>query len=263
MPIGAPPMQLQITQAQGNGPHMIQLAAPPTPPGPPQFGYQLPGIDQPQALGEMIDLDDAQRGPSYVFQMPYTKLVVLDENAFIPAPPNGKRDLAAAVESHERRLFGRELSPQVGDQPWYCYWNDTFLEGFIYLTQDSAAVIQSSNGSTSSGAAPSSTATNTAMLPPPSGTPYPAYPKVVKLEEHRVADGTPPFCQQMQVMNDGSVVPLPPNANKPTRIPLSETHPPSSAPQLRRRSWHLMEHRSRLERKQVAPGHCRCEWTAA
>ena len=60
---------------------------------------------------------------------------------------------------------------QSGDQPWFCYWNSTFIEGFIYMQQRSSNSGNSGNSSspsnTKGSSQPSNTQTSVAAETPP------------------------------------------------------------------------------------------------
>ncbi|KFY79734.1 hypothetical protein V498_08906, partial [Pseudogymnoascus sp. VKM F-4517 (FW-2822)] len=120
----------------------------------------------------------------------------------------------------------------AGSSPWFCYWNGTLLETFVYpnatsqaseaweakyggaattatgygkRTIEAAAVTAAGGGTTaatgtsSSGAAQTGTGTGTTagLLAP--------YPKVVKIEERRMPRGDydQPYCIKMRISGDG------------------------------------------------------------
>ncbi|EME41556.1 hypothetical protein DOTSEDRAFT_73851 [Dothistroma septosporum NZE10] len=106
------------------------------------------------------DKDDPQNGPAFYFQTYYDKVVVVPEEAI-------------SIDGNSNKLKGRFDSDFVlpsdwthrkqvalpGEKPWFCVWNSTFLEAFIYVQQP----ISSSTSSSSM----ASTA------PPPNSTPPP------------------------------------------------------------------------------------------
>jgi len=148
--------------------------------------------------------------------------------------------------------MGKKGVAQPGEKPWFCYWNGTLLEAFIYVNQTSSAGSQSS----------SSSATTTSTAAPPSNTPpaagtysssvptsnvqspgsayssqsqlpnspnfLPPYPRVIKLEERRIPRGAQsisPYCVQHVVQSDGSAIPSMNSTNQPVTIYLNETMP--------------------------------------
>lgn len=139
---------------------------------------------------------------------------------------------------------------QPGEKPWFCYWNGTLLETFIYVNQTSAAGSQQASSSAAMTAttttAPSSTqpATGTYSSSVPTSNvqsqgssysgqsqlPYfpPAYPRVIKLEERRIPRGAQniaPYCVQQIVQSDGSTMPFMNSTGQPVTIYLNETQP--------------------------------------
>ncbi|KAB8338705.1 hypothetical protein FH972_021650 [Carpinus fangiana] len=100
----------------------------------PQYGAQPP-----QAYGQTLklasDMNNADWGLAYQFQILYDKLVVVDGSYLSSNPSNNKRgfDFSVPPPSYARKQVARE------DQPWFCYWNQTLLEGFIYVENDTMA----------------------------------------------------------------------------------------------------------------------------
>ncbi|KAF2843389.1 hypothetical protein M501DRAFT_83918 [Patellaria atrata CBS 101060] len=92
------------------------------------YGHQSPMIT-PQNLILVADLDEQNRGPAYHFQTLYDKLVILKSD-----------------EMYSRRkrnspfggfLWGHRNQLVAGEEPWFCWWNHTLIEGYIYVTQNS------------------------------------------------------------------------------------------------------------------------------
>lgn len=99
------------------------------------YGTQPPVLSQQQVLNLVSDSQDLSRGPAWFFELPYNKLVILPEGALSVA--SSKRDL----ENLEDRSYNsagdftsRKGVAQPGDKPWFCYWNGTLLETFIYVS---------------------------------------------------------------------------------------------------------------------------------
>ncbi|EME76889.1 uncharacterized protein MYCFIDRAFT_217131 [Pseudocercospora fijiensis CIRAD86] len=126
------------------------------------------------------DNDAPANGPAFYFQQFYNKVVVVPENLialdndkkskrgwFVP-PPNW----AVPKEFRARKQLA---SP--GEKPWFCVWNGTFLEGFIYVTQTytppastTTAINSSSTAPPPGSSGPPPTSANTT---PVSGAPTP------------------------------------------------------------------------------------------
>lgn len=121
----------------------------------------------------------------------------------------------------------------AGSTPWFCYWNGTLLETFVYPNATSnasekwASIYGTALPTTASGSgaygrrsAVDPGAVTAGSTPTPTGTSssdptstaatgaaglLPPYPKVVKIEERRMPRGDydQPYCVQMQISGDG------------------------------------------------------------
>ncbi len=169
------------------------------------YGTQPPVLKQIQQLHLVIDSQIPDRGPAWFFEMKYDKLVIVPEAGL--SVTNGKRDLEIRDPSNyvTSDFAGKKSVAQPFDKPWFCYWNGTLLEAFIYVNLSSSAATQSSGPGTASqtsstctstaptktSQAPSSSTSSAQQLPKfPS-----AYPKVMKIEERRVPNSYPPYCK--------------------------------------------------------------------
>lgn len=253
------------------------------------YGAQAPVVPVQQVMRLVTDSEDPDRGPAWWFQFLYNKLVVLREADI--AMPASKRDVVerqapgpGPVPSpgpgfHDTGDFiGKKGVAQPGDQPWFCYWNNTLLEAFIYVNQTSSSGIQTASSapaSTPTATTPSNSqpaaGTHSSSVPTsnvqsanspysgPSQQPYflPAYPRVVKLEERRVPRGAQPpspYCIQHIVQSDGSAIPIMNSTNQPVTLVLNETMPTMFS----RRDF--LE-RSLYERDDADTCGCAWEWT--
>ncbi|KAK4975643.1 hypothetical protein LTR28_009045 [Elasticomyces elasticus] len=105
-----------------------------------RYGTQTPEFNQHVELMTVIDLDEPHRGPAYYFQSYYNKLVVVHpDDLHIPSTSKGKR----SGSSSSGPLLRRGVVP-VAEKPWFCYWNGTFVEGFIYATENSTESVGAS-----------------------------------------------------------------------------------------------------------------------
>ena len=132
---------------------------------------------------------------------------------------------------------------QPGDQPWFCWFNNTVLEFFIYPDHSTTSSPMTTGVGSSTPIATSvandglaSTIFSTGTYPGPtdSGQPpwqsnappgrnrrrdyghpeeneldnYQDYPRYTKLEDKRHPNpNTAPYCQQMDILYDGQIVP--------------------------------------------------------
>ncbi|OAA61160.1 hypothetical protein SPI_05184 [Niveomyces insectorum RCEF 264] len=165
------------------------------------------------------------------------------------APPVGRRDggnqLSGAGSFGAVGPFHRKAFPaQAGDRPWVCTWPDTILEIFIYPNQNTSLY----KFSLSSTYTPASTTPTPTPPPPPPPAPTdaaasvdradvtspavesqttttapvsssyfdmppppPPYPRVVKVEERRMANSPQATCVQYQLKAEGTGLAAIPN----------------------------------------------------
>lgn len=234
----------------------------------------------------MNDKEDLDRGPTLFFQQLYDKLVVVRESDFAIA--NTKRWIQGnlkdsdleILERRYRRGWNENPVAVPTNRPWFCFWNNTTIEGFIYLTEDansstslfsSAAMASTSDfakpslGSSISNtgygrhSAPISTTTPSLQDRQASGLPF---PKVLKLEERRGPGRSQPYCQQMQIMNDGTASPITIAPHGDLNIVnLDEEEPMEQnrvarPPEQRRRS----DMEKRLYQSYFLGSACQCQW---
>jgi hypothetical protein len=97
------------------------------------YGTQPPILAQTQVLSLVTDSQEPGRGPAWFFELPYNKLVILQEDALSGSgSAHTKRD-GHGERDHSVSDFMRKQVAQPGDKPWFCYWNGTLLEAFIYV----------------------------------------------------------------------------------------------------------------------------------
>lgn len=98
------------------------------------FGTQPPVLNNDQVLNLVIDSQEPGRGPAWFFELPYNKLVILPEAALTaPSSTSNRRRHYGVKDENHLADIQRKLVAQPGDKPWFCYWNGTLLEGFIYV----------------------------------------------------------------------------------------------------------------------------------
>lgn len=232
-----------------------------------------------------------EKGPAWFFQEPFTKVVVVPGKVW----DNGDRSIKRWSLWGDRRNSRRSADIWYGGiapasaKPWFCYWNNTILEGFIYVTQNSSGSTQSVSSEYHSPSSPTgyfdppatASSVDGKNLPfaaissfpsPDSAMPtgssrkrqtsdpdqLAAYSKDVKIEERRDPNnGIQPYCVHMQIMNDGTAQPLP----EPS-ITLTETEPDYD--QSNYQSNRLRQKRGDLwEREDSSTSACECEWVSS
>lgn len=95
------------------------------------YGAKPPTLTQAQIMNLVTDNDEVARGPAWFFQIPYNKFVVVQQDSLEGAGSlHSKRDYSRPSPGD----FSRKQVAQPGDNPWFCYWNGTMLEAFIYVS---------------------------------------------------------------------------------------------------------------------------------
>ncbi|KAJ9316862.1 hypothetical protein DTO271D3_2995 [Paecilomyces variotii] len=167
------------------------------------YGAQAPVFSNPVfPLHLMLDKEDTQLGPALFFNTQFDKLVIVDENTF-PTPTAASKRSVAGAELLAAQ-WSRKTVASAGDKPWFCWWNGTAMEFFMYLnqtTQDAAS------DATSLVSTPTTTASPTNSGKAKLKRDYVGdYPRRIKIEEKRDSpNAQQPYCVQMQVLDDGEV----------------------------------------------------------
>jgi hypothetical protein len=205
------------------------------------YGTQPPVLDTQEPLYLVNDSLHMAFGPAWYFAAVYDKLVVAPENSF-SSPNSDKRNKGSDG------IYQQKLTAQSGDKPWFCYWNGTTLETFIYVNLSdssgqqatpsiSASYYDSGSIATPYTWSPSASAgmamsTTGASAAPTSSAQYPAllsdYPKLIRVGERRnTAEPRyhSPYCVQMHIRSDGTAQPIMNSDNAQVKICLTETEP--------------------------------------
>lgn len=246
------------------------------------YGAQAPTFQTDQVMHLVKDTDETARGPAWWFQMPYNKIVVLRNEELAQVSKRG-----TTGDRHETNdpPFNRKGVASPGEEVWFCHWNGTVLEAFIYPNQTSSfganpnnQVTSSSSPSKPTAAAGSATYSSvpTASSYPPSGggsppsftgpqfNMIPAYGKVVKIQEHRVSSGpqvVPPYCMKYSINADNSATPKLNATSQPIMVYLNETEVTSFTKRSSLFSHGQEErHESVAEREAGSGNKCGCIW---
>lgn len=281
-----------------------------------QWGAQPPSFQGSSSITLMRDKDDLSKGPAYFFQQSFDKIVVLREHEFHANVSKRSftgagefndygeleerddvgeyKDYSVLEERDDPELRDPSRYTNPTDKPWFCFWNGTILEAFIFVTLNTTTDIDDP-----SAADPGSTSTSIDTIPTP---PYPSppsiptpnlpvtippesasptttpavwnhqrrdilqthYPKVVKFEErYDTQNDIKPYCQKMQIMNDGTPSPLTDSSGNLIRHDLDTTEPDDpDSHHKRRRSW--FEVLSTLVKRDTSTDSgCQCQWEMA
>lgn len=169
--------------------------------GPFTYGAQPPYFNNPtRSLTLMRDTNDLSLGPALFFYSLVDKLVIVREDTF-PTAPTSKRAIINK-DALGRTRYHEQLA-RAGDRPWFCWWNSTIMEFFLYLNE---TTVESQELASSTLAryptfGPDSSKMNGYLLS--------NYPRRIKIEEKRNYPGAKqPYCQQMQVLDNGYIAPI-------------------------------------------------------
>lgn len=91
------------------------------------------------------DVDAPSSGPAYYFQDFYDKVVVVPESALAMPSSSSSKAKRQSFQLDQGWLQQKQVV-EPGQKPWFCVWNNTFVEGFIYVQEP----IVSSNTPTAS-----------------------------------------------------------------------------------------------------------------
>ena len=236
----------------------------PNPPNPQiRYGAQPPSLPAPVNMNLMRDKYNLDDGPAYFFQQTYNKTVILKAQDLAIGSQRSKRSAQdwSLLEERGQSSWGLNEFVNIADRPWYCFWNGTFLEGFIYVTQKEGSPSASNVAAASSFA--SATPTGSASKGKRQAglaTAGTTYPKVIKIEERRPVRNPPqPYCQQMQIMNGGQPAPYEPNG-QPIIVNLTESEPPTLAQQQLQAPPPPSPNKHKDKRQSGPISKCVCEW---
>lgn len=212
----------------------------------------------------VIDRDSPDAGNAYQFQVLYNKLVILSHSTFNQSSTGYQSKKRSPVQLERRDLL-------AGERPWFCYWNNTMLEGFIYLDHAKSETL-----TPSSTAASNTSASATAPCKVHGLSEEPAdskstecptaeenlantvdnniYTGNVKLEERRIAGSPSPYCTQMQILDNGIAAPVvDPDSGDAITINLQENDPTVEA-------YNAAGMSRRKTKRGLVAGSCHCQW---
>ncbi|KAF2244048.1 hypothetical protein BU26DRAFT_92441 [Trematosphaeria pertusa] len=283
------PLMLTINASSNNQPPMATLEAIIAPDGTIQYGLQPPSVII-EPLQLVLDLDLKGYGPAYHFSTRYDKMVILMQEEFAAGSSLRKRQ--------DDKPFRHRFQVQPGDTPWICFWNQTYIEGYIYVKDNSTAASMTgfppgptdpfapvASSSTVSGitAAPTTPSAVSSPTPAPSNVQrrvqrrddgsfprVPPYPRIVKIEERRVPGSPQPFCQKMQLLDDGRLSQASSGNGGPILVWLQEQdptfeeffagdNPPSSSASASPTSASQRKRRE-LDKRTDPSDACHCQW---
>ena len=268
------------------------------------YGTQPPVLKEAQIMNLVTDTQAPGRGPAWFFQTTYNKVVVIPGD-LLSSPYEEKRDLherdVGARDGHKHHIdeipINQKAIAQPGESPWFCYWNGTMIEMFLYLNQSSSEEAHgsghSSKAATMTATSSSTTATKTSTSvitgtssangsyasqqdDGPWGAAHEAlsaYPKVIKVQERRTIQPQTifPYCVKKFIAADGSAQDMRNSTGQVITIFLDEHVPPSEFDPMMKRSKIYGDEESRLAERQApkdqivdndSDQNCGCVWLA-
>jgi hypothetical protein len=200
------PSHLEVTVTENDDHHHTIIFPNPTSTSSFSYGAQPPYMTQPAIkLGFAIDTSDTSLGPALFFEAKFDKLVVVPDSKFQQSSSVSAR--AWPGDEDFLSLLSRKQVAQPGDKPWFCWWNQTQMEFFIYVNQTTSGTSTDATASTNDQMAASTAAADSASK---RGVSIPSYPRKIKVDERRDQPGAvAPYCQQMQVNSVGQASPIP------------------------------------------------------
>lgn len=181
------------------------------------YGDQLP----PEITADFDTIyatEHSDGGPVYRFQALYDRIVLLADT-----------QLSFLGQSTQNSETKGKINPN--DSPWLCYFNNTLMEVFIYMSQRAATATNST---------PSANDTTKTGTSPP-------FPFVVQIYEQWVYNETRAFCEQQNVSDHGAL-----RKSDAPRYFLSTTDPSSV--------YDPSVGRHTKQQAGIAESACQCQW---
>lgn len=161
----------------------------------------------------MQDKTAMDRGPAYYFFAPVDKLIIIPEEDFPSEFITPGKFLEERQLWRRRSISSKKVTARPGDEPWFCWWNSTLIETFIYVNETTSEDSDSeTEAETPSPSVSTTFTTQTSHKPRPAMRRREAhtllnfYPRSIKIQEKRSEQhGAEPYCEQMRVMDDATL----------------------------------------------------------
>ena len=166
------------------------------------YGAQPPFLAKPtQSLSMAIDTSESSMGPALFFFSLFDKLVIVPEDEL--SSSISKRQIEDNYSPPSSRFLDRkQKTPKPNDRPWFCWWNNTMMEFFMYINESTT----DTGSRTASIDSDMTAATASPHALSKRAEQWSDYPRKIKIEERRdYSPAIDPYCQQMHIMPDGSL----------------------------------------------------------
>lgn len=80
----------------------------------------------------VVDNDHPHNGPAFYFSGQYNKVVVIPEFALQESAGSANK---RGVPAYDAQWLSNNPIAVAGSRPWFCFWNQTYVEGFIYAKE--------------------------------------------------------------------------------------------------------------------------------
>lgn len=166
------------------------------------YGAQAPywSAAPTQTLSMAIDTSNVGMGPALFFLSSFDKLVIVPDDTF--SSSLSKRSWVEDGWAQADAYKSLKQTAEVGDKPWFCWWNNTMMEFFLYVNQSTSYSV------TTTPSVNSYMAASTAGLDVNTkrDSSLAEYPRIIKMEERRDNPSREyPYCQQMQIQENGGL----------------------------------------------------------
>ena len=167
------------------------------------WGPQPPILHNSTGAIPVLDMEPPNRGPAYYFQQSYDKIVIVPNISSSQPGTKAKRWTEESIMEVSSLTNRGDGSQRLSGSPWFCFWNHTMLEGFIYINQTNPSLSTAiASAQTMMSSAPAS-----GLVPPPSG-PSPPGP---------LLPGSQP---------SSTLIPMVPPSSPLVSVPQSQPSPP-------------------------------------
>jgi hypothetical protein len=183
------------------------------------YGDQVPDIPlvRIQAVGDITTTDSL----AYHFRTTYNRIVLLREDDF------------TQPKDRQAQSTGKQPGVLPGDSIWQCTFNETVIEGYIYVSKPTRTYM-------------------TDMVNVTATIRLPTIPYAVRLVEKRIPNGKAPYCEKTMIESDGSL------ARSSERIMLYLSDPEAEAAA----STSKVTEREKAQdwQREETSNYCRCQW---
>ncbi|KAH7377681.1 hypothetical protein BKA66DRAFT_421903 [Pyrenochaeta sp. MPI-SDFR-AT-0127] len=211
-----------LPSSPGDADTTVITLGPPPSNGSIYHGHQVPDI-RPVELAMVPEVSSKNKS-AYHFRTTYNRVVLLKEG-----------DISQAERPRTQPVIRHPIF-KAGESLWRCVFNETVIEGYVYVDQPTTPEVTN--------VGPGTNASSAILLP--------KVPYVVKIIEQRMPNGKGPYCEKMRLDKDGSM------SSRAEKLMLNLSEPASERDAAK---TELIRSAKFQERQQAQTlNHCRCQW---